>query len=233
MQEPKQWWPLSFISEQGVNFTLLQNGKCASSLWRLIVKKYTFFLLFVPGTSKNAIFAIQIRVTKMESPTEIRLSPTRGAMSIGAATAGVMLLLSIFNLPVIAWFLFFGGIYFGMRTFRKVLGGIIVYSKALSVGFQTAFFASTILAFFTYVSTTLEPSLITAIVDAMEEQLITSAIPSGLVESMVQQWREALTPVVLAIITIFMYTAVGGIVGIILAFFVRNAKPGEFVEYRA
>ena len=155
----------------------------------------------------------------------------RGAMNIGAATAGVMLILNAFNLPVLGWLIFFCGIYFGMNTFRKVLGGIIIYSKALNVGFQTAFFTSLILAFFAYLSAMLEPSVIEALIDAAEEQLKTSGVQSESIVAMVQQWRTSLTPVVLAIITIVMYTAVGGIVGVVLAFLVRNAKRGEFVEF--
>ena len=167
----------------------------------------------------------------MESSAEVRVSPVRGAMNIGAVVAGVMLILGILNMPILGWLVFIAGIYFGMRTFRRVLGGIIIYSKALNIGFLTAFFASLILAFFTYMSTTLDSSLIPAILDAMEKQMNTSGFPSGLIEVMMQQWHEILSPVVLAILTVLMYSAIGGIVGVILAFFVKNAKPGEFIEY--
>jgi len=167
----------------------------------------------------------------MESSTELRVSPTRGAMNVGAATAGVMLVFSAFHLPILGWLVFIGGIFFGMRTYRRVLGGIIIYSRALNVGFQTAFFASLIMAFFVYMAATMDSSLIATLIDAAKEQWKTSGMPSELTESVVQQLQTTLTPVVLAIIYIFMYTAIGGIVGIILAFFVKNAKPGEFVEY--
>ena len=167
----------------------------------------------------------------MESSPEIRISPMRGAMTIGAATAGVMLVFSAFHLPTIGWLVFFGGIFFGMRTYRKVLDGIIIYSRALNVGFQTAFFTSLIVAFFVYMSATIDSSLIAALIVAMEEQLKTSNMPSELTEAVVKQAHETLTPVVLATITIFMYTVIGGIASIILAIFVKTAKPGEFVEY--
>jgi len=189
-----------------------------------------FFSLFYQDTCKNAIFAIQISVTKMESSPELRVSPMRGAMTIGAATAGGMLVFNTF-MPILTWLVFFGGIYFGMRTYRKVLDGIIIYFNALNVGFQTAFFASLIMAFFIYMTATIDSSFIAALVDAAEEQWKTSGMSSELTEVVVQQLRATLTPVMLAIITIFMYTAVGGIAGIILAFFVRTAKRGEFVEY--
>jgi len=167
----------------------------------------------------------------MDSSTELRLSPMRGAMTIGAATAGVMLVVSALNLPVLGWFVFVVGIYFGMRTYRRVLGDIIVYTKALNVGFKTAFFASLILAFFTYVTTTIDSSLIDSTLEAMEQQLKTYSISPVLVEAAIQQWREMLSPVVIAAITIFTYSAMGGLLSIVLACFVRNAKSGEFVEY--
>jgi len=166
----------------------------------------------------------------MDTNSGLRLSPTRGAMTIGALTAGGMLVVSLFNIPVLAWLVFMGGIYFGMKTYKKVLGGIIIYYRALSVGFQTAFFASLIMAFFTYVATTFEPSLMDTLFDAAEQQMKTSGVPSALVDTAVQQWRKIFSPLMFAIFTIFMYSAVGGLASIVFAFFVKNVKSGEFVE---
>ena len=155
----------------------------------------------------------------------------RGAMNIGAFIAGVMLIFSALNLPTMGWIVFLLGIYLSMKTLRKVLGGIIIYSRALKNGFQTAFFASLILAFFAYMSATLDTKLIPTLLAAAEEHLKTTGLIPEFVEYIVQQWRETLTPVVLAIITILMYTIIGGFAGVILALFVKNAEPGEFVEY--
>ena len=167
----------------------------------------------------------------MDTPSNLRISPTRGAMTIGALTAGIMLIVSMINVPVLGWLAFFGGIYFGMRTYKNVLGGIIIYSRALNVGFQTAFFASILLAFFAYVAVTFEPSLMNQMFEVAEQQMIKSGFPSELIDAVIQQWREIFSPLLLAMIMIFMYTAIGGLVSMFFAVFVKNAKRGEFVEY--
>ena len=168
----------------------------------------------------------------METSAELPpVSSTRIAMSVGAVTAALMLVVSAFGWQVVNWIVFLAGIYWGMKRFKNELGGIIVYFRALSAGFQTAFFASLIMAFFSYVSATLEPSLIDATLATVEQQLKTYSVSSALVEESVQQWREMLSPMVIAAITIFSYSTIGGLLSIVFAFFVRNAKPGEFVEY--
>ena len=168
----------------------------------------------------------------MDTPTEISVSTTRGAMTIGAATAGTMLIVGLFKLQILEWIVFLGGIYYAMTVYRKVLGGIIVYADALVIGIKTAFFASLILAFVAYMNATLEPTSLAALIDAAEEQMLkTSGMQSGMVENAVQRWREMLTPALLGGIVIFMYSAAGGLTSIIFAIFARNAKRGEFVEY--
>jgi len=167
----------------------------------------------------------------MDTNSEIRISPTRGAMTIGAFTAGIMLVVSLFNLSVLTWLVFVGGIFFSMRTYKRVFDGNITYSRTLNVGFQTAFFASLIMAFFIYVTTTFQPSLINTMFEIAEERLKTSGVPSELVDTSVQQWREIFSPLMFAVATIFMYSAIGGLASIMCALFVKNAKPGEFVEH--
>ena len=167
----------------------------------------------------------------MYKPAEYSVAPTKGAMVVGAIMAAVMLIFGAFNVQIMMWLVFAGGIYFGMRTYRKVLGGVINYSNALNVGFQSAFFASLILAFFTFMNTSINPSLITEFIDAAEVQLKTSGLPSILVENTMQQWREILTPTIFGVIIIFSYSAAGGLISIVLALLVKNAKSSEFVEH--
>ena len=71
-----------------------------------------------------------------------------------------MLAVSSLGWQILGWLVFVGGIYYGMKRFRKEMYGSISYFKALNCGIQTAFFASVICAFFVYMSTTVEPSLI-------------------------------------------------------------------------
>ena len=167
----------------------------------------------------------------MESSSVWPVSPTRTAMTVGAFTAALMLVVSTFGWQIVGWLIFLGGIYWGMRRFKNENDGIITWFMAWNAGLQTAFFASTILAFVAYMSTKFEPSLISDLLDVVEQQLKSSGIPEGLTESAMQQWREILTPVVFAVIIIFMYSAIGCFASIIYAFFVYTAKPGESVDF--
>jgi len=161
----------------------------------------------------------------MESSEDLPVSPTRTAMTIGAVTAALMLVVSVLGWQLAGWLMFLGGIYWGMRRFKNERGGTITWISAWIAGLQTAFFASIILAFFAYMTTKLEPSLITAILDMMEQQLKTSGFPEGLTEMAMQQWRELFSPIVFAVIIIFLYSAIGCFASMIYALFVNAAKP--------
>ena len=134
----------------------------------------------------------------MDISEEPQVSPTQTAMTIGAITAVLMLLVSAIGWQILGWIAFTGGIYYGMKRFRKETGGYISYFKALLTGAQTAFFASFILAFVSYVAATMEPSLIDTSLSNMEQQLISFGITSELAEIAVKQWREILSPIVVA-----------------------------------
>ena len=161
----------------------------------------------------------------MDISAEPQVSPMRTAMTVGAVAAVLMLLVSATGLQILGWIAFVGGIYYGMKRFRKETGGYISYFKALITGALTAFFASCILAFFSYVVTTMDPSLLNTTLGLMEQQLTAFGISSELAEIAVQQWRELLTPMVVAIIAIFTYTTIGWVAALICAIFVRNEQP--------
>jgi len=161
----------------------------------------------------------------MESSEISPVSPTRTAMTVGAVTAVLMLMVSTFGWQMAGWLMFLGGIYWGIRRFKNECGGMITWFRALNAGLQTAFFASLILAFFAYMATKLEPSLITSMLDMVEQQLKTSGFPEGLTEIAMQQWRAIFSPIVFAVIIIFMYSAIGCFASMIYAIFAQTAKP--------
>ena len=167
----------------------------------------------------------------MESSEVWPVSPTRTAMTVGAFTAVLLLVVSAVGWQMVGWFIFLGGVYWGMKRFKTERGGVITWFRAMNAGVQTAFFASFIIAFVGYMSTKLEPSLINEMLDAVELQLKAYSIPEGMAESVMQQWREILSPMVFAFIIIFMYSAIGCLASIIYALFVYTAKPGEYVDF--
>ena len=158
----------------------------------------------------------------MDQVTEQSVSSTRTAMTVGAVTAGIMLVFFSINLQIVGWLIFAGGIYYGMKRFRREKGVSIDYFKALFTGVQTAFFASVILAFVSYVTATMEPSLIDTTLNVMEQQLKLSNVPSDIADMAMQQWRQTLSPFVLAIATVFMCSAIGCVVAFVGAFFIQN-----------
>jgi hypothetical protein len=161
----------------------------------------------------------------MESSSEWPVSPTRTAMTIGAVTASLMLLVSTFGWQIAGWLIFLGGVYWGMKRFRNELGGNITWIRAWNAGFQTSFFASLIMAFVGYMTTKLEPSIIAEMLDAVALQLKAYPLPEGIADMVMQRWREILSPVMFAAIIIFMYSAIGCLASMIYAFFVHAANP--------
>ena len=153
------------------------------------------------------------------------VSPTRTAMTVGAITAVLMLLVFRSGIQILGWIVFVGGIYYGMNRFRKEIGGSITYFKALNCGIQTAFFASVICAFSVYLFASLEPTLFDKTLDAVEQQLKTYDMPSALIENATQQMRSMLSPFVLGVLTIFMYSAAGCFAGLVCAFFAQKEQP--------
>jgi hypothetical protein len=143
-------------------------------------------------------------------------------MTSGAIVAALMLVVFVIGWPGVGLLVFAGGVYYGMKRFRRETGGYIRYFKAWYAGCQTAFFTSLILAFVGYVTVTMNPMLIGMMLDMMEQQLKASGMPQRLTEMAVQQWREILTPAVVGAITIFMYSAIGFAFAMVCAVFVQN-----------
>jgi len=164
----------------------------------------------------------------MDISEEPRFSTTHLAMTMGALTAALMLLVSLTGWQILGWIVLAIGIYYAMRVFRLETGDVITYSRALITGVQTSFFASIILAFVTFIAVTIDPSQIENMLILMEQKLITFGIASELAETVVQQWREMLSPVVVAVFSVFTYTIMGGLLSIVLAFLARSIKPDEF-----
>lgn len=145
-------------------------------------------------------------------------------MTCGAVVAALMLVGFATGWGLIGWMFFVGGIYYGMKRFRNEAGGNINYVKALYTGTQTAFFTSLILAFAGYVTTTLDPTIIPAILDMMAQRLRAASVPQAIAEAVVQQWREILSPLVISMLGVCAYTIAGFVIAAVAAAFVQNSN---------
>ncbi len=129
------------------------------------------------------------------------------------------------GLQILSVLIFIGGIYYGMKHFRKEIGGYIDYFKAFVVGAQTAFFTSVILAFVFYMAAKIEPQVIEVYLNTSEKMFQSWNLPSGVVENSMQQMREMLTPGVIAMACIMTYSLVGVFISLICAIFIKNDQP--------
>jgi len=83
------------------------------------------------------------------------VSATQTATTVGAVTAVLMLVVFAFGWKIAGWLIFSGSIFWGMKRVKNECGRSITCFRALNAGFQTAFFASIILAFVGYMVTKL------------------------------------------------------------------------------
>lgn len=156
------------------------------------------------------------------------VSSVHTAMTAGAVAGAMMVAVSLMPFlnqwgQLIQWIVFTGGIYYGMKRFREKCGGYVGYAKAANAGMQVAFFISFILAFFIYLmAKVVDPSIITAYLDATGQMLQAMNIPSGIIETNMQQMREMLSPVTLAFATLMAYSLAGGIIAFFCGFFVQH-----------
>ncbi|MDR1672044.1 MAG: DUF4199 domain-containing protein [Bacteroidales bacterium] len=151
------------------------------------------------------------------------VSSTRTAMTVGAV-AGILTpvipALPILNqyAQIVSISVFVGGIYYGIRIFRDK-SGINVYGKLLAAGVKTAFFASVIIAFITYMTAKLNPSVTDVYLQAVSQQL-----PPDLNETYMDMFRKIISPVFLAASTIVSYTLAGSLAALLCAVVAKNTS---------
>ncbi|MDR3094135.1 MAG: DUF4199 domain-containing protein [Bacteroidales bacterium] len=162
------------------------------------------------------------------SSDKVLVSSTQIAMSVGAVTGCLMLLSTILPLAqVLGICVFTGGIYYGVRLFRN-RSGEFNYGQLFWTGLQTAFFTSVIMAFVVYVmAKVIEPSILTAYMEAIEKMLQASELPATIAEQTMQQARELISPVFLAFAVVFTYTLIGAIAALICSLILNkpNLQP--------
>jgi len=103
------------------------------------------------------------------------------------------------------------------------------YSKALGLGVATAFFASLILAIFTYVLYKfIDSSLMDEILLNAEEVLLESGFSDDMIEKQLEMQQKFVTPAFLTITTIFSVVLTGLIISLITSIFVRKPVADGF-----
>lgn len=103
------------------------------------------------------------------------------------------------------------------------------YSKALGLGVATAFFASIVLALFTFILYKyIDITLVDQLILQVEEQLLSMGLDESMIEMQMEVQRKLMTPTVLSLRTIFGSTFSGFIVALITSIFLKKKKSNSF-----
>lgn len=127
--------------------------------------------------------------------------------------------------------IFVAGIVLCALAYRKTLDekNDFLYSKALGLGVATSFFASLILALFTFVLYTyIDPELVNESLLKTEEALIESGLSDDLIEMQIEMARKFLTPIIISISTIFSLTLSGLLAALITSIFLKKKTTNGF-----
>ncbi len=115
-------------------------------------------------------------------------------------------------------------------TFREVSGDAgLPYSRALGFGTLLTFFASLIMAFYTFVLFKIvDPGLIDKLIIFIEEELTKAGRPENQVDTVMTMYKKVLTPLTYSIGQIFNLTILGFIFSLIISIFFKKQPSDPF-----
>lgn len=118
-------------------------------------------------------------------------------------------------------------IYVGSKMKRDNSGGIMSYGQGLGTGTGIAFFASILVAFYTFVFFTfLDAEMLEQMILRAEDQMYENGMPESQVDMAMEMTRKFMTPGPMAAMVVFSYTIVGFVVSLITsAILKKEASP--------
>lgn len=103
------------------------------------------------------------------------------------------------------------------------------YSKALGLGVATAFFASLILAVFTFVLYKyIDPDLISETLETAREKAFASGANEDMIEKQIEMQSKFLTPAVMSVSSIFGNVITGLVIALITSAFLKKKTADGF-----
>jgi hypothetical protein len=103
------------------------------------------------------------------------------------------------------------------------------YNKALGLGVATMFFASLILALFTFVLYKfIDQGLIDQMFSAMEEKYLSSGLSEDMIEKQIEMQRKLMTPAFMSLSQIFSGVLIGLIISLITSIFLKKKTENGF-----
>jgi hypothetical protein len=103
------------------------------------------------------------------------------------------------------------------------------YSKALGLGVSTMFFASLILAVFTFVLyKIIDPGLVDEMLTFTEDKLLESGVNENMIEQQIEMQRKFMTPAILSLSQVFTIVLYGLVISLITSIFLKKKTEDSF-----
>ena len=167
----------------------------------------------------------------------------RHTLNYGSLTGGGLILFSLLMYSIdldlqnplmyLAFLILAAGIFFGIKSYsNNYLGGFISYGKCIAVGVMISFFASILLAIYTYLFFTFfDQSSIQKILEVTEEKMVSKGMTEEQIETSMKLTAKFMTPIWMSLIGILSYTFWGTIISLIIGIFTKKTDPsfeGQF-----
>lgn len=127
--------------------------------------------------------------------------------------------------------IYIGGIVLATLAYKKSISQDtpFPYSKALGLGVATMFFASLILAIFTFVLyKIIDPGLIDQMFSTMEEKYLSSGLSEDMIEKQIEMQRKIMTPAILSLSQVFSGVLMGLVISLITSIFLKKKTEDGF-----
>lgn len=141
---------------------------------------------------------------------------------LGLALIGISLVLYLLDMTESTWaqWVNYGVIaaliYLGTKAKRESAGGFISYGQGLGTGVGIAFFASILVAFYTYAFFTfIDPDMLEELILRAEDQMYEQGMPDDQVEMAMSWTRKFMMPGPMAAMVVFSYVLVGFVISLI------------------
>lgn len=164
----------------------------------------------------------------------MKISIVKNAMNYGAIVGFSLIFVAVvlyfFNITessianVFQYIIIFGGIVLGTVSYReKGLDGSISYGNSVRSGTLISLFASIILGFYLFLFfKIIDPAAMEKVFIMAEEQLLSNGTPEEQVEMGMEMYKKMMSPMFMAISTIFTFTIFGLIFSLIASIFIKK-----------
>ncbi len=132
---------------------------------------------------------------------------------------------------IISWVIMLGGIVYAMIYYRNtVLGRTMTYGQSVGIGTLTAFFASIISGFFTFILIKyIDPGILEEAMLTMEEKMLEQGMDPDMVEQQMEMSERFTGPLTTLLGSVFGGTLIGLIFSLIASIFTKR-EPNPFED---